>query len=306
MPPRTAKPPATAPSAQPAEALPAIGPGGTRRPGRLYHVAVLALCGAACAGGGASLTGLPIPGWALWTLLGLVVGTVALGVARAELGLFSRPITRFDGPPGCVALTFDDGPDPVETPAILDLLEARGHRATFFLIGARASQYPDLVRRIAGQGHTIGNHSYHHYPWTAALPVRQLANELATASQLLERLGGRPVRWVRAPVGLLSPPVANAIAATPLVTVHWTATARDGVRWAQPARCLARLRRALVPGAILVLHDGVTGPTGSVARQILPVLLDDLDARGLRSVSLDAMAAATGTGLEGADAGSPA
>ncbi|MBM4343485.1 MAG: polysaccharide deacetylase family protein [Deltaproteobacteria bacterium] len=226
----------------------------------------------------------------LWPLgaLGALLAWVGAGVRFAEIGVFARPLLCVAGTPGRLALTFDDGPHPVHTPRILELLADAGHQATFFVIGERAARYPELVRDMARRGHLVANHSLRHQPWTPALPAAMLAREWAAANRQIAELTGRFPRWMRAPVGLVSPPVAVAAQRCGLQLVHWSATARDGVAWADRERCWQRLRPGLSAGAIVVLHDGVGGET-CAAVDLLPAVLGELKARGLHSVTLDAL-----------------
>src|SRR5262249_55911349 len=102
------------------------------------------------------------PGWVL-VLAGLAVcGWIAIGMMFPASGIFARPFLRARPGSGCIALTFDDGPDPQTTPRILDFLGAAGHRASFFVIGARAEAHPALMLEIVRRGHAIGNHSFVH------------------------------------------------------------------------------------------------------------------------------------------------
>jgi peptidoglycan/xylan/chitin deacetylase (PgdA/CDA1 family) len=118
--------------------------------------------------------------------------------------------------------------------------------------------------------------------------TRRLVEDLERAQQLIAHAAGSPTRWFRPPVGLLSPRVVQAAERARLELVGWTATARDGVAGADAARAAARLVRALRPGAILVLHDGAERDDRvPLAATLLPSLLDALEARGLRSVTLD-------------------
>ena len=110
-----------------------------------------------------------------------------------------------------VALTFDDGPDPQRTPAVLDLLARQGVRATFFVVGARAEAHPELVRRMATEGHVVGNHSYTH-SWR--FPLRSLGRtmeELCRTGEVLHRITGRQPRLFRPPFGVTNPTIAQAV-----------------------------------------------------------------------------------------------
>src|SRR3954471_13399906 len=92
----------------------------------------------------------------------VLVGGAVHGAFHRNSFLFGKPVTRLPRTERRVALTFDDGPNEEATPAILDALHARGVRATFFILGRHAERWPHLVKRIADEGHAIGNHGYYH------------------------------------------------------------------------------------------------------------------------------------------------
>jgi peptidoglycan/xylan/chitin deacetylase (PgdA/CDA1 family) len=239
---------------------------------------------------GATVLGLDVPGWTVAALLAAILVAVGGGVFLQGAGLFARPLLAVEPAraAGRIALTFDDGPDPAHTRAVLDLLDARGHRATFFVIGARAEAAEALLVEIAKRGHALGNHSWAHSHATPFLPVGRLAADLERAQALLARAGGKPPRWFRPPIGILSPRVVQAAERVGLQLVGWSATARDGIASATVEGALARLERALKPGAILVLHDAAErGGRAPIAPAVLERLLRVLDERGLKSVTLD-------------------
>lgn len=231
--------------------------------------------------------------WGLGVVVAVLAAAVAAGVFWMSSGLFARPLLGVRPQLGGaqLALTFDDGPDPEETRRVLDLLEARGHRATFFVIGARAAAHPDLLAEMVRRGHALGNHSYAHAWNTALLPVGRVAADLSRAQAVLARAAGSLPRWFRPPAGVLSPRVVAAARQLGLELVGWTASARDGIS-TSIERAASRLLRAAHPGAILVLHDAVehTGAARRpIAAQVLERLLAALDDRGLTSVTLDTL-----------------
>src|SRR4051812_14282057 len=123
-----------------------------------------AVKGAALALAGAALWGLPA-GWAAAAVIAigvLAIGFLSYAIAHPRSRFFVPVVSRLATGEPIVALTFDDGPDPVVTPRILDVLAAHGARATFFVLGARAARHPDVVRRIAREGHTVATHTQHH------------------------------------------------------------------------------------------------------------------------------------------------
>ncbi len=111
-----------------------------------------------------------------------------------------------------VALTFDDGPDPVYTPEILGVLREHDVKATFFMVGARAENYPDLVRSVLRDGHAVGSHSMTH-PDMWELPLLGAVREYRMARDVLESIAGRSIRLFRPPKGSLVPSQALAVRA---------------------------------------------------------------------------------------------
>ena len=251
---------------------------------------LMSLCGLGVALAVARLLGLRVPA-ALLVLVGLaIVGTVGAGVALLPSGIFVRPLlaASFAGARGRFAITFDDGPHPVHTRRVLDLLEARGHRATFFVIGAHAEKNLALVTEIARRGHAVANHSYAHARTGPLLSAATLAADLARATEVIRKATGSASRWFRPPIGIVSPPVVEAARRAGLEIVGWSASGRDGTAGATVESALARLRAGLRPGAILVLHDAAErADREPIAAAVLPALLDEAEARGLRSVTLD-------------------
>ncbi len=247
-------------------------------------LALACAAGALCGAG--AVVGAAPPAWFALGDLALLAAAIACGVAWPASGVFARPLLAVSTSRLEVALTFDDGPNPDLTPAILEALEARGHRATFFVVGSRAERHPELLAEITRRGHGLANHSYRHSPLTPFRSPTALARELRRVGELLP--GARGARFFRAPVGLLSPRVSAAARLAGLDLVGWTASARDGGPWTTERGALRRLVPHLAPGAILVLHDGPRAlGRPPLAPVILPRLLDELDRRGLRSVPLD-------------------
>jgi peptidoglycan/xylan/chitin deacetylase (PgdA/CDA1 family) len=157
------------------------------------------------------------------------------------------------GAPG-MALTFDDGPDPVYTPLLLDLLAAHGVKATFFVIGEKAAQHPQLIRRMADEGHAVGGHTWSHRE-IVGVTSAELADDLGRCRALLAAAGGVDSNLFRPPRGKVDAASVRRVLALGYCLVHWSRTysdyQRDGV-----APLLARFRAA-PPQArdIVLLHD---------------------------------------------------
>ena len=216
------------------------------------------------------------------TAEGLWPKSTLLGPNRLRL-----PLEK--GQPRRVALTFDDGPDPLVTPRILDLLEASSATATFFLIGDQALKYPELVREIQARGHTIGNHSQQHRLGFACSTVGGFIKEVGEAQASMMSITGLEPRFFRAPFGIRSPLLEPALCALGLHLVSWTRRGYD-TRERRPQKILGRLLRGLKDGDILLHHDGHSATSYNqqpVVLEVLPILLKHLQDHGFQSVGLD-------------------
>ena len=235
--------------------------------------------------------------WAL-VVAALVGNHIAIGTAGMlpRCGWLGPNITRVpDATAGgeLVGLTFDDGPDPEVTPAVLDLLAAAGALATFFCIGQRAEQHPEMIAAIRAGGHGIENHSYSHPNSFALRGRRGMRREIVRAQSAIERAGGGRPSLFRAPAGIQNPLLYAALAAEDLSLVSWTRRGFDTVTRDGP-RVASRLTRALGPGDILLLHDGSSARDRSgrpVVLEALPRVLDAMSRKGLRSEALHALLA---------------
>ncbi len=158
-----------------------------------------------------------------------------------------------------VWLTIDDGPDPEDTPRILELLAAHGARATFFVIGENAASHPGLIRAITAAGHEVAHHTHTH-PLAAfwcASPA-QVGRELDAGLEALRLAGVRPTRF-RPPAGIKNLWLAPALRVRGLTCVGWSARGLE--RWRGDAEAVAaRATRGLARGAILLLHEGPRVP----------------------------------------------
>lgn len=261
--------------------------------GRVLHLALGATAGAAAA----MYVAGSLPGWGVLALVAAYAGMIPLGSFYAPSGVFGPVLLAGAADRPLLALTFDDGPDPEATPKVLEALARHGARATFFVIGERAARHPEVMARLHEAGHQIENHSLHHSWYTAFAPPVRLAKELDRASSIIRRTSGHTPRWLRAPIGVLSPRVFAAAHRAGLRLCGWSGKARDGWSSTSVEAATRRLLPAMRPGAILLLHDapellsGASAGAESTRRPIAPQVLDQLlpvaAARGLRAVTLD-------------------
>jgi peptidoglycan/xylan/chitin deacetylase (PgdA/CDA1 family) len=184
-----------------------------------------------------------------------------------------------------VALTFDDGPDPVHTPKVLDLLGAAGARGTFFVVGERAAGAPDLVREMAARGHEVENHTWSHSNLWLCGP-RRTEREIARAHEAIASLTGRPPRFFRPPWGMVNLAVFTTLRRLGTPCVLWSLQP-EGRRPVAPHEMASRVLRGIGPGAIVDLHDaeGVPGAPGRLL-EALPPMLEGLRAAGYACVPL--------------------
>src|SRR5262245_2020727 len=152
-----------------------------------------------------------------------------------------------------VALTFDDGPDVVSTPAFLRLLDKLGVRATFFVLGRHLGD-GGLLREMTSAGHGIGVHGWDHRPVAMHRPTA-LRDRLPSTRQRTEDATGVRVTWYRPPYGLVTPAASWAAGRAGLRTVLWSAWGRDWERQATPTSVVQRVTAQLRPGGTVLLHD---------------------------------------------------
>ncbi|HSK07092.1 MAG TPA: polysaccharide deacetylase family protein [Acidimicrobiia bacterium] len=190
------------------------------------------------------------------------------------------PIERAEVSEPYVAMTFDDGPDPVNTPRLLDILAARGVKATFYVIGEPATVYPDVVRQTLAEGHEVGSHTWSHRFLTTQTS-HSIARELIRTEEAVEDAIGVPPASLRPPYGAVTRRMTRWIDHQfGYPTVLWSVSARD---WENPGPELIteRLLAGTTAGSIVLNHDPLTDTVDAMS-QTLDRLLD----RGFRFVTV--------------------
>jgi peptidoglycan/xylan/chitin deacetylase (PgdA/CDA1 family) len=191
---------------------------------------------------------------------------------------------------GAVALTFDDGPDPVYTVTVLDELARLGIHATFFLVGQNARAHPELVRRMLADGHAVGSHSDSHPdPWR--LDVRELTREYRRGRAAVEQAAQQPVRLFRPPKGHVDGKGAVAMLSARVRPWRWTIDSHDWTPDVNVGDILERVSNVRA-GDVVLLHDAIRGPIApsaldrSATCAVLPKIAENVRGRHLRFATL--------------------
>lgn len=214
-------------------------------------------------------------------LLSAAIGVMALSHAlvlwptlRPNSQWLGPVVTSFAAERNEVWLTIDDGPTD-DTPALLDALDARGVKATFFVKGALVEEKPELVRMMLARGHTVANHSQTHPSATFwCLSPESIAMQVDQCSAAIAGITGEPPRLFRAPVGMKNPFVHPQLASRGLLLIGWSVRGFDSF-----GDDVERVVRRIVPrvraGSIIVMHQGRAFSAACVSR-----VVDELQARG--------------------------
>ncbi len=232
----------------------------------------------------------PVPTWITLVVLQAYVALLLVGVFFLRLQMFVDAVCHGGHDVRGVALTFDDGPCPIHTPKILDMLDEAGVKATFFVIGYKAEAHPDIVRDIVERGHLIGSHSYTHNRAFALLPKRAVQQDIERAIVCIEKITGSRPALFRPPIGHTNPRIAKVIDDLELTVVGWSVRALDGVASADPDRVAQRVIPKLEDGAIVLLHDASERDDRTPASiEALPKILEAMDRKNLVGVTVTSL-----------------
>jgi peptidoglycan-N-acetylglucosamine deacetylase len=197
-----------------------------------------------------------------------------------------------------IAMTFDDGPHPVNTPRLLNMLKQRNIKATFFMIGRSVDANPSVARRVAAEGHEIGNHSYTHTK-LSSLSMAGIMSEIERTDSAIERAVGYKSRVMRPPYGALTQDQRAAVKnQTGHPTILWSV---DPLDWKKPGASVvtSRILAGASNGGIILAHD-----LHSSTVDAMPATLDGLIAKGYRFVTVSeliAMQTSTQASIEARD-----
>jgi peptidoglycan/xylan/chitin deacetylase (PgdA/CDA1 family) len=250
-----------------------------------WHIPPIAIMSSLVALGGWWWLGWPL----LWPgLLALLLVAISVdGVTRASSSLFITTASHGSRGGNKVAITFDDGPDPMVTPAVLDTLAQYRARATFFVIGRTLMEQPALGRRIVAEGHVVANHTWQHSYFQNFRLWRWQTEEIARCERSIEEVTGRAsTRLYRPPVGMKTGEHARAITGLGLKVIAWSVHSQDTID-PNPPRMARRVLKRVRSGDIILLHDGDRVPgQRSACVPALKLILEGLRKKGLESVTL--------------------
>ena len=232
--------------------------------------------------------------WFVLLVVGVIiacaVGMVYYGCSVHDSQLLGPSLVRGEAGKGRVALTFDDGPTPPCTDQILDILKEYGVTATFFVNGKLVERFPETLKRISNEGHTLGNHTYTH-PYLWLKTRRRIERELDSTQQAVERVTGVRPKVFRAPYGVRWFGLFPALRARGMRSVQWSDTGFDWVQRNTAEDIASKTLAELRDGSVILLHDGC-GPLEpgealhSTTVAALPAIIEGVRRRGLDFVSV--------------------
>jgi peptidoglycan/xylan/chitin deacetylase (PgdA/CDA1 family) len=228
--------------------------------------------------------------WFLTLFITSVVLFAVLSIFFDEAVLLRKgTIYRVDVSEKEVALTFDDGPSPVWTPQILDELKSAGVKATFFMLGRHVEKYPEVARRVAEEGHEIGNHTYDHHVLFYYTPS-ELIEQIEKTARVIEKITGQTPRFFRPPKAWVTEREKKTIKDLGYTIVLWTLNSKDWVTF-DDKYMIKYLLRHTRPGDIILFHDSggaFAAEGGDRHETVLAVkcLIERLKERGYSFVTL--------------------
>ncbi len=211
-----------------------------------------------------------------------------LGVFWPQLGMYGDALARGTSGRREVALTFDDGPHPVTTRAILDILREHDVRATFFLLGHKVQQHPDVVREIHAAGHTIGIHGFEHDRLFSLRSAGYAQRQIERTRDAIELACGVRATLFRPPIGFASHLTFLGAERAGTALVAWSVRSLDGIAGAVADKVADRVIAHLKEGAIVLMHDAAERDDFTPASiAALPRILDAIRQRRLSAVSVE-------------------
>lgn len=201
--------------------------------------------------------------------------------ADIRSGVYLRCICKGNRKEKVTAFTFDDGPDPVHTPKILNILKENNIKATFFLIGSKVEVYPEIVKRIYDEGHLIGNHTYSHSARYTLWTSNRIYEDIQRANdRIYKTIGQRPTLF-RPPFGVTNPLIGNAVK-NRFKCIGWSLRSFDTIKHLKRDKISKRIADSIKNGDIVLFHDD-----REQSEVLLTLVIDEMKKKGIKVVPLD-------------------
>ncbi|MDX9782541.1 MAG: polysaccharide deacetylase family protein [Bacteroidales bacterium] len=215
----------------------------------------------------------------------IVLGILAAASFRMDLNLYLKSYCKDESEAGrAVMISFDDGPHPVHTAEVLDILKQRGVKALFFLIGEKALENPHLVRRIVSEGHIIGIHSLTHSAEFTIYSKKRVKRDLEASKKILDEISGQNIMLFRPPFGVTNPAIGKAVKELGLISVGWSVRSFDTLYENNTEKTTKRVVKRLKHGSILLLHDRLTNSAGLLENILDYLVVNNYDAKIFKRV----------------------
>ena len=220
-------------------------------------------------------------GWLLVVLAVVYIYLMVMGSAKICSGFYIDVFCRGRTGEKLVALTFDDGPDEIHTPVILDILDKHQVKATFFIIGSKAEKQQDLLRQIVLKGHTPGNHSLSHAFFFDLFGRKKMEQDLKNAEEVIKKVTGNKPDLFRPPYGVTTPVLAKVVKKLGYRAIGWSVRSLDtSIKDAE--KVSKRIMGKLHPGAVILMHD-----TQNITPEALEKVIIIAKEEGYRFAGLD-------------------
>jgi peptidoglycan/xylan/chitin deacetylase (PgdA/CDA1 family) len=195
-------------------------------------------------------------------------------------GVYVRSKCKLDTKERIVAITFDDGPDDRNLPKLLDVLDKKGVKSTFFFIGEAIAKKPDKLIQTLDEGHNVGIHTYSHSPFFPFYSLNKIVYEIQETRMLIKSISKIETSLFRPPFGVTNPNIAYVIHRLKLTSVGWNIRSFDTISRSKE-KIVRRIMRRLKPGSIILLHSNLDG-----AAELAGLVIDSIRDRGYTIVNL--------------------
>lgn len=212
--------------------------------------------------------------WSILIVIAIYLLVLILGSVFIQLNIYTQSICKIEDKEN-ILLTFDDGPDEINTPKTLDLLDQFQAKAVFFLIGQQVEQYPELVKEIHERGHLIGNHSYSHSNRFPIFSTNKMLGEIEETNDLIKRAIGEEPIFFRPPFGVTNPRINRLIKRSGMKSVGWSFRSYDGGNRPKE-KIIESVKNKVRGGEILLFHDN-RAETIEILKEVLPWLDENFD-----------------------------